>query len=150
MALNSREPYAIVFPKSTSSAKRDMPHIWAGTGNAEIHPVRVLVVDHEVRVREILVQRLRGRGYDADGAQSAAEAFDLLSSAIYDIILLDVVMPRNAAIEVMTILRGLAFPPKCIVMSGVANLWRRANPDVPVAGVLQKPFAFEELLRLIA
>jgi len=28
--------------------------------------------------------------------------------------------------------------------------WRRANPDVPVAGVLQKPFAFEELLRLIA
>ena len=113
-----------------------MPHIWAGTGNAEIHLVRVLVVDHDVRVREILVQRLRGRGYDADGAQSAAEAFDLLSSAIYDIILLDVVMPRNAAIEVMTILRGLAFPPKCIVMSGVANLWRRANPDVPVAGVL--------------
>src|SRR5450755_170391 len=101
---NSREPYAFVFPKSTSSVKRDMPHIWAGTGNAEIHPVRVLVVDNDVRVREILVQRLRGRGYDADGAQSAAEAFDLLSSAIYDIILLDVVMPRNAAIEVMTIL----------------------------------------------
>jgi len=36
------------------------------------------------------------------------------------------------------------------VMSGVAELWRRANPDVPVAGVLQKPFAFEELLKLIA
>ena len=119
-------------------------------GNAEIGCVRVLVVDADVHVRENLVQRLRGRGYEADSAQSAAEAFDLLSSAIYDIILLDVVMPRNAAIDVMTMLRGLAFPPKCIVMSGVATLWRRANPDVKVAGVLQKPFAFEELLKLIA
>ncbi len=108
------------------------------------------MVDHDVHVREILVQRLRGRSYDTDGAQSAAEAFDLLSTAIYDIMLLDVVMPHNAALDVMKMLRGLAFPPRCIVMSGVANLWRRANPDVPVAGVLQKPFAFEELLRLIA
>ena len=147
---NPRERYPSLFPKSTSAAKRDMPHIWAGTGNAEILSVRILIVDHDVRVREILVQRLRGRGHDADGAQGAAEAFDLLSSAIYDIILLDVVMPRNASLEVMTLMRGLAFPPRCIVMSGVANLWRRANPDVPVAGVLQKPFAFEELLRLIA
>jgi len=112
--------------------------------------MRILVVDHDARVREILIQRLRGRGYDADGAQSAAEAFELLDSAIYDIVLLDIVMPRNAAMQVMKMLRGLAFPPKCIVMSGVAELWRRANPDVPVAGVLQKPFAFEELLKLIA
>lgn len=112
--------------------------------------MRILVVDHDVHVREILVQRLRARTYDADGAQTAAEAFDLLSTAIYDILLLDVVMPHNAALDVMKMLRGLAFPPKCIVMSGVANLWRRANPDVSVAGVLQKPFAFEELLRLIA
>ena len=115
-----------------------------------MHPVRILVVDSDVHVREILVQRLRGRGYDVDGAQTAAEAFDLLSGAIYDIMLLDVVLPHNAATEVMTMLRGLAFPPRCIVMSGVANLWRRANPDVPVAGVLQKPFPFEDLLRLIA
>lgn len=112
--------------------------------------MRILVVDSDERIREILVQRLRGRGYDADSAQTAGEAFDLLSSAIYDIILIDVIMPRNAAIDVMTIMRGLAFPPRCIVMSGVAELWRRANPGVPVAGVLQKPFSFEELLKLIA
>jgi DNA-binding response OmpR family regulator len=112
--------------------------------------VRILVVDSDERVREILVQRLRARRYDADGAQTAGEAFDLLSSAIYDVILLDVIMPRNAALDVMRMLRGLAFPPRCIVMSGVADLWKRANPEIQVAGVLQKPFAFEDLLRLIA
>ena len=108
------------------------------------------MVDSDERVREILVQRLRARGYDADPAQTAAEAFDLLSSAIYDVILIDVIMPKNAATDVMTIMRGLAFPPRCVVMSGVADLWKRANPTVPVAGVLQKPFSFEELLRVIA
>jgi DNA-binding response OmpR family regulator len=112
--------------------------------------VRILVVDSDVHVREILVQRLRGRGYETDGAQSAAEAFDLFSTAIYDIMLLDVVMPHNAAIDVMTMIRGLAFPPRCIVISGVAHLWRRANPDVKIAGILQKPFVFEDLLRIIA
>ena len=108
------------------------------------------MVDHDARVREVLIQRLRGRGFDADSAQTASEAFDLLSTAIYDVILIDIVMPKNASFDVMRMMRGLAFPPRCIVMSGVADLWKRANPDVPVAGVLQKPFAFEELLRLIA
>ncbi|HEX9163165.1 MAG TPA: response regulator [Thermoanaerobaculia bacterium] len=112
--------------------------------------MRILVVDNDVNVREILVQRLRSRGFEVDGAQTAGEAFDFLSCAIYDVMLLDVVMPRNASIDVLTMLRGLAFPPRCIVVSGVADLWRRANPDVPVAGVLQKPVVFEDLLRLIA
>ena len=112
--------------------------------------MRILVVDSDVHVREILVQRLRGRGYEVDAAQTAVEAIDLLTTALFDVLLLDVVMPRNAALDVMTMMRGLAFPPRCIVISGVAHLWKRANPGVKVAGVLQKPFAFEDLLRLIA
>jgi DNA-binding response OmpR family regulator len=112
--------------------------------------MRILVVDSDVHVREVLVQRLRSRGYETESAQTAAEAFDLLSTSMFDIMLLDVIMPKNASSEILMLMRGLAFPPRCIVMSGVAQLWKRANPNVPVAGVLQKPFAFEELLRLIA
>ena len=112
--------------------------------------MRILVVDSDFRVREVLVQRLRGRGHDADGAQTAAAAVDMMSAAKYDVVLLEILMPHSAALEMMAWMRKLAFPPRCIVMSGVAKLWKRANPNVPVAGVLQKPFAFEELLRMIA
>ncbi|HEV8660096.1 MAG TPA: response regulator [Thermoanaerobaculia bacterium] len=112
--------------------------------------MRILVVDSDVHIREVLVQRLRGRGHDADGAQTAAEAVDMMSAAKYDIVLLEIIMPHAAVLDMLAWMRKLASPPRCIVMSGVANLWKRANPDVPVAGVLQKPFAFEDLLRLIA
>src|SRR5438093_10082638 len=115
-----------------------------------LSPMRILVVDSNVNAREVLVQRLRGRGHDADGAQTAAVATDMMSMANYDIVLLEILMPHNAVLEMMAWMRTLAFPPRCIVMSGVAQLWKRANPNVPVAGVLQKPFAFEELLRMIA
>ncbi|HEY3054986.1 MAG TPA: response regulator [Thermoanaerobaculia bacterium] len=112
--------------------------------------MRILVIDTDVHIREVLVQRLRGRGHLADGAQTAAEAVDMMSAATYDIVLLEILMPQSAVLDMLAWMRKLAFPPRCIVMSGVANLWKRANPDVRVAGVLQKPFAFEELLHLLA
>ncbi len=111
--------------------------------------MRILIVDGDVRGREVLLQRLRGRGVEADSAQTAAEAIDMISMASYDFVLLEPVMPRNASLEILTWMDKLPSPPRCIVMSGIAQLWRRANPDAKIAGILQKPFAIEDLLRLI-
>src|SRR5512142_1526712 len=72
-----------------------------------------------------------------------------MTSAKYDFIRLEVVMPHDAAVEIMEWMRGMTAPPRCIVMSGVARLWQRANPAVVVAGVLQKPFSIDELLLVI-
>ncbi len=112
--------------------------------------MRILVIDNDVHIREVLVQRLRGRGFDAEGAQTVAAATDMMSAARYDFVVLEILMPQSAVIDMLAWMHKLAFPPRCIVMSGVADLWKRANPNIPVAGVLQKPFQFEELLRLIA
>ncbi len=111
--------------------------------------MRILVLDSDVRGREVLVQRLRGRGLEAESAHTAAEAIDMMSMAKYDFVLLEPVMPRNASLEILSWMDKLPTRPQCIVMSGVAELWKRANPDVKIAGLLQKPFAFEDLLRLI-
>jgi DNA-binding NtrC family response regulator len=112
--------------------------------------MRILVVDSDSRAREVLVQRLRTRQLDAESAQTAAEAVERMASSRYDVVLLEVVMPRGATQDVFDCMRRLQAPPRCIVMSGVAGLWKRANPHVDVAGLLEKPFPFEDLLRLIA
>ncbi|HSP13990.1 MAG TPA: response regulator [Thermoanaerobaculia bacterium] len=112
--------------------------------------MRILVVDNDARGREVLVQRLRNRQLEAESAQTAAEAVERMSASRYDVVLLEVVMPHSAARDVFTCMQHLPSPPRCIVMSGVAYLWKRANPEVKIAGVLEKPFRFEELLRLIA
>ena len=99
----------------------------------------------------MLVQRLRTRGHVVEGADSGKEALERLTNARFDFLVLDLIMPKHSGIDVLNALAeqtngGM----RCIVMSGVAELWKKANPTVPVAGVLQKPFAFEELLKLIA
>jgi DNA-binding response OmpR family regulator len=111
--------------------------------------VRILVVDHDPRGREVLVQRMRGRGFEIDSAQTAAEAIDLMTMARYDFVLLEVVMPHDAFAAITSWMGQTTAPPRIIITSGIAELWRRANPEVKIAGVLQKPFTMEELLLVI-
>jgi DNA-binding NtrC family response regulator len=111
--------------------------------------MRILVVDSDARSREVLVQRMRSRGLDVDSAEVAAEAVALLSVATYDFVLLELVMPNDGALAVMAWIARMRPAPRSIVMSGVADLWRRANPDANVAGVLQKPFTIDELLVML-
>lgn len=111
--------------------------------------VRVLVVDNDARAREVLVQRMRGRGFDAESAQTAAEAIDRMTSAKYDVVLVEIVMPHNAFAAITSWMGTVTAPPRIVVMSGVADLWRRANPTAKVAGVLQKPFSIEDLVRVV-
>jgi DNA-binding NtrC family response regulator len=110
---------------------------------------RILVVDDDPHVREMLVQRLRSRGFAADSSDDASGALKTLSTRAYDVLLLDLIMPRECGTVLLDKLIANANPTRCIVMSGVADLWRKANPTKPVAGVLQKPFLFEDLLHLI-
>ena len=114
-----------------------------------ILPKRILVVDDDVHVREMLVQRLRQRGHTVDAAGNATGAFQHLAGSDYDVLVVDLLLEREANTTLVDQLLGGSRVPRCIVMSGVADLWRRAHPDAPVVGVLQKPFEFAELVRLI-
>ncbi len=110
----------------------------------------VLVVDDDVYVRELLVQRLRNRGFVVDSSDSADSALRKLSASTYDVLLLDLIMPREGGTVVLDSVTASANAPRCIVMSGVADLWHKANPGAIVAGVLQKPFDLHDLLKLLA
>jgi DNA-binding NtrC family response regulator len=110
---------------------------------------RILVVDDDPHVREMLVQRLRSRGFSVDSSDNAPAAMDSMRANPCDVLLLDLIMPRESGTVMLDRLLAEQTPTRCIVMSGVADLWRKANPTKPVAGVLQKPFAFEDLLHLI-
>lgn len=107
------------------------------------------MVDSDARGREVLVQRMRSRGLDTDSVETAAEAVGLLSVATYDFVLMEVVLPHDGALAIMAWLQRMTTPPRCIVMSGVADLWQRANPGANVAGILQKPFTIEDLLQVL-
>ena len=57
---------------------------------------RILIVDDEENIREVVREYAELNGYDADEAQDGFEAIDKVKNGHYDCIILDVMMPRLA------------------------------------------------------
>jgi len=77
---------------------------------------RVLVVDDEEAVRDLLQRILKETGYDVDTAANGQEALDKVSQLKTELVLLDIKMPGMSGMEV---LRQLTtnWPETCVVMA---------------------------------
>lgn len=81
-------------------------------------PVRVLVVDDDALTRSVLSRLIRSAGHEITGAGSGAEALEHLRARPYDVLLTDQVMPGMSGIELISASRDLAYPLRCIIISG--------------------------------
>ena len=64
-------------------------------------PARILVVDSEVIVREILVRKLRQLGYNCSSAQDGETGLLLLKSGAWDLLVTDLTVPGGGGIALM-------------------------------------------------
>jgi CheY-like chemotaxis protein len=112
--------------------------------------VRILVVDDESYLRELIRETLRTRQYDATTASNGAEALDLLSRGKYDIVVTDVVMPGMEGLELVKQIRRLYPQIRILVLTGYP---RSADiGDFLAEGVddfLPKPFRANDLVAVI-
>lgn len=67
--------------------------------------VKILLVDDQELNRDVLAHRLKKSGYKIICVKSGHEALDILNSEIFDLILLDIMMPDISGIEVLKIIR---------------------------------------------
>src|SRR5215813_6413110 len=67
--------------------------------------MRVLVVEDEKKVAKALRDGLEAERYDVSVAASGEEGFFLVNHEIFDLVLLDLMLPRRNGIEVLTTLR---------------------------------------------
>ena len=109
--------------------------------------MRVLVVEDERKLGELLRRGLGEEGYAADLADRGEEALWMAQAVSYDAIVLDVMLPGADGFEICRRMRGSG------VWSPVLMLTARDAVDDRVSGLdagaddyLAKPFAFEELL----
>jgi len=113
----------------------------------EDRPVRVLIVEDELRMASLIRRGLAGEGLAADVAGSGEDALWMAPAHDYDAVVLDVMLPDLDGFEVCRRLRAAG------VWSPVLMLTARDSVDDRVAGLdsgaddyLVKPFAFAELL----
>lgn len=112
--------------------------------------MKVLVVDDEPSVRSSLERSLRFEGYDVDVASDGLSALDHLAKAgpsTYDVIVLDVLMPRLDGLQTVRRLRAQGADTPVLMLTardGVSD--RVVGLDAGADDYLVKPFALEELL----
>jgi uncharacterized repeat protein (TIGR01451 family) len=80
---------------------------------------KVLVVDDELEVRQVLQEFLSSRGYDVTTASGGAEAVAMVEAVKPDLVLLDVAMPDMDGVE--TLKRMVAIEPALAVIMVTAN-----------------------------
>ena len=91
-------------------------------------PGKVLVVDDEPEVRQVLIEFLSGRGYDVIPATRGAEAVAIVESDKPDLVLLDVAMPDMDGVETLKRINAIA-PDLAVIMV-------TANADIGVTSKL--------------
>jgi DNA-binding response OmpR family regulator len=113
------------------------------------HPVKVLVVDDELLIRQFLTTGLRYEGYEVLEASDGGEALKLATRFEPDVVVLDLMMPGTDGYEVCRRLRGR--PDLGIVMLTARDELedRVRGLDLGADDYLVKPFEFEELLSRI-
>lgn len=83
---------------------------------------RVLVVDDEPEVREMLTEFLTLAGYAARAAEDGASAIRAVEEEAPDAILLDIEMPRLGGVETLTAIRAIDPDIKVIMVSGTTSV----------------------------
>ena len=113
----------------------------------EVKLVRILVVDDEVRLAEALAQILTENRYLVDTCHDGESGFDNAMSGIYDVIVLDVMLPKMDGFTVVKKMRQAGEKTPVILLTAKDEIPDKvAGLDSGADDYLTKPFSPEELL----
>jgi len=116
---------------------------------------RILVIDDDIQMRQMLRQTLEKEGYEVVDAANGKEGVDLYRQAPTDLVITDIIMPEKEGVETIFELRH-DFPNiKIIAISGGSRNFDAQDclgyaKQVGVSFAFSKPFDMKELLGAIS
>ena len=112
--------------------------------------LRILVVDDEKEVCNMLERCLSSNGYYVKTVNSGAEALELARKEVFHLVLCDMVMPNVNGYDVIKALNELKKKPKIGMITGWGEKLKPINKSgLSVDFILKKPFEFSALLKKI-
>lgn len=111
----------------------------------------ILVVDDEADTVDLIRLTLETAGYEVQQALDGAAALQMLQTADYDVLLLDIMMPDMSGFDVLQQLRGSGdnVPPVVFLTARAQPEDRQTGEDLGAVGYLTKPAKRGELLDMI-
>ena len=107
---------------------------------------RILVVDDEPMVREVLARYLADEGFAVDTASDGSEALDAFQAARPDLVLLDLMLPLIDGYEVFTRMRAVAPTPVIMLTARGDETDRLVGLDLGADDYVTKPFSPREVV----
>lgn len=115
-----------------------------------LRAVRVLIVEDEKKVAKALREGLEAEHYDVRVACTGEEGFFLVNHESFDLVVLDLMLPRRDGLEVLTTLRKRGLQTPVLILTAKDTIEDRVHGlDSGADDYLVKPFAFPELLARI-
>lgn len=112
--------------------------------------MRVLIVEDEPGVSQFIEQGLVESGYAVDVAQDGEEGLEYALGAEYDVIILDIMLPKMNGLDVLQEIRNHRLKYPVLLLTARDGLEDRVKGlDAGADDYLVKPFAFPELLARI-
>ncbi len=118
---------------------------------AEIERPRILVVDDEPAVRELVAKTLEMANYDVDAAPDGASALGKLDASEYDLLITDLKMPGMDGLSVIREARRRTADLPVIIITGYSTEATAIEAiNIGVSGYLVKPFRLPRILAVTA
>lgn len=111
--------------------------------------MRILVVDDEALIREVIKEYSINEGYEVDEADNGEKALDLIEENNYDVIIMDVMMPTMDGLTAIKELKEIKNIPVIILSARKEEYDKLQGFDIGIDDYVTKPFSPKELIARI-
>jgi DNA-binding response OmpR family regulator len=111
-----------------------------------VRPDRILVIDDEPRVREVVAAYLQREGFRVDEAANADEAKVMLQGPAPDLVVLDVMFPGASGLDLLAELRARSEVPVILLTARADEVDRVLGLELGADDYVVKPFSPRELV----
>ena len=112
--------------------------------------MRILVVEDEKNLNRLIAEGIEDEGYNVDRCFNGQDALDYISSAEYDAIVMDILMPKINGLDVVRKIRGEGNTTPVIFLTSLSEVSDRVE-GLNSGGdyYLVKPFSMDELVAVV-
>ncbi len=112
--------------------------------------MRLLVIEDEEKTAAYLRNGLLEKGFIVDTSSDGEEGFELAKQSVYDLVILDVLLPHREGWSILRELRRMGNQTPVLVLSAIGSVDERVRGlGLGADDYLVKPFSFSELLARI-
>ncbi len=111
---------------------------------------KILIVDDEEGIREILAFAFEMEGYPVSTAADGSEAFEKVFADVIDVVITDIRMPKKDGLTLLKEIRQKHQKlPFVIVMTAYSEFSEQEITDMGAVGLLQKPIDLNKLIKFV-